>query len=211
MDSQPTGSDHDQSGWTSGGTTLSICAKWVSVVLRSPTPEWRWKVTQCGSSWQSLQDLAALTAGCAVDTKRATNLTPRRGNPQRHGALRRRQSRDGLVGAAQGAGASAWQLASAKGSSGARPRTTSYGSPKRSRSARRRPLRVPRGRRPGRPGRAHRRSSPTAFTTELFRPGLVASADHGRSAVAAGALGADLVRVEFEVGARRPRCAAAST
>jgi hypothetical protein len=36
-------------------------------------------------------------------------------------------------------------------------------------------------------------------TVKGFRPGLVGTADHGRSALAAGRLGADVVRVEFDV------------
>jgi hypothetical protein len=42
-------------------------------------------------------------------------------------------------------------------------------------------------------------SSPTSFATHRYSPGLVASADHSLSAAAAGALGADVVRVEFDI------------
>jgi hypothetical protein len=45
------------------------------------------------------------------------------------------------------------------------------------------------------------RSSATSFVTDRFRPGLVASADHSLSAVAAGTLGADVVRLEFDIAA----------
>jgi hypothetical protein len=44
-------------------------------------------------------------------------------------------------------------------------------------------------------------STAQAFTTRRFSPGLVASADHAASAAAARAVGADVVRVEFDVGA----------
>ena len=42
-------------------------------------------------------------------------------------------------------------------------------------------------------------SSPGSFVTDRFSPGLVSSADHALSALAAGTLGANLVRVEFAI------------
>jgi hypothetical protein len=44
------------------------------------------------------------------------------------------------------------------------------------------------------------RSTPRSFSTKRFSPGLVASADHRLSSLAAASLGADVVRVEFDVG-----------
>lgn len=42
-------------------------------------------------------------------------------------------------------------------------------------------------------------TSPLLSAVKGFRPGLVGTADHGRSAVAASRLGADIVRIEFDV------------
>jgi hypothetical protein len=39
-----------------------------------------------------------------------------------------------------------------------------------------------------------------SFATKRFEPGIVSSADHRLSALAAGSLGADVVRVEFDIG-----------
>ena len=143
---------------------------------------------------------AALTAGCAVDAKRATDITP--SSATLNATVRCDAGSRGTAWWELRKAGSAWQPASPKGT---------FGCPAANRS-----LRVSRdvkGLRAGvryeyrvaadpaaRGGRVLR-SSPTAFTTDLFSPGLVASADHGRSAVAAGALGADLVRVEFAIGA----------
>jgi hypothetical protein len=44
------------------------------------------------------------------------------------------------------------------------------------------------------------RSTARSFSTKRFSPGLVASADHRLSSLAAASLGADVVRVEFDVG-----------
>jgi hypothetical protein len=143
---------------------------------------------------------AALTAGCAVDTTRATNITP--SSATLNATVRCDAGSSGSAWWELRKAGSTWQLASAK---------ATFGCP-----AANRPLRVARNVQGLRAGVRYEyrvaadpatrggpilRSSPTAFTTDLFSPGLVASADHGRSAVAAGALGADLVRVEFDVGA----------
>ncbi len=45
------------------------------------------------------------------------------------------------------------------------------------------------------------RSNATSFASRRFSPGLVSSANHPLSAAAAGALGADIVRIEFDIGA----------
>jgi hypothetical protein len=45
-------------------------------------------------------------------------------------------------------------------------------------------------------------SSTRSLTTDRFDPGLVSSADHGLSAQAAGTVGADVVRLEFDIGTR---------
>jgi hypothetical protein len=42
-------------------------------------------------------------------------------------------------------------------------------------------------------------STAKSFTTDRFDPGLVSSADHSLSALAAGTVGADVVRVEFDI------------
>jgi hypothetical protein len=44
------------------------------------------------------------------------------------------------------------------------------------------------------------RSTARSFSTHRFSPGLVASADHRLSALAAASLGADVVRLEFDIG-----------
>ena len=143
---------------------------------------------------------AALTAGCAVDTERATSISS--SSATLNATVRCEAGSRGTAWWELRKAGSAWQPASAKGT---------FGCPAANRA-----LRVSRtagGLRagvryeyrvaadPGAPGGRILRSSPTAFTTDLFSPGLVASADHGRSALAAGALGADLVRVEFDIGA----------
>jgi hypothetical protein len=51
----------------------------------------------------------------------------------------------------------------------------------------------------GKPDRRPR-TLPLLAPARGFSPGLVASADHQRSAVAAGRLGADVVRIEFDIG-----------
>ncbi len=45
-------------------------------------------------------------------------------------------------------------------------------------------------------------ATPAKVASKHFAPGLVASADHGRSARAARLVGADVVRVEFDIGTR---------
>jgi hypothetical protein len=141
---------------------------------------------------------ATLAAGCAVDTKRPSNVTSTSAtlnasvlcDPGTKGsAWWELREADG-----------AWRLASPKATVACESNRT---------------LRVTRnvnglqaGTRyhyrtaadPGSPGGRVLRSGSTSFTTDLFSPGLVASADHAKSAAAAGALGADLVRVEFEIG-----------
>jgi hypothetical protein len=139
-----------------------------------------------------------LTAGCAVDTKRATNVTST--SATLNASVRcDAGSRGSAWWELRKAGA-AWQVSGPKGT---------FGCPAPGRT-----LRVSKyvnGLRPGvgyeyrlvadpnGPGGRTVGSSSTAFRTPLFSPGLVASADHGRSAVAGGALGADLMRVEFDI------------
>jgi hypothetical protein len=142
--------------------------------------------------------LLVLTAGCAVDTKRATNVTST--SATLNASVRCDAGSRGTAWWELRKAGGAWQVSGPKGT---------FGCPAPDRA-----LRVSKqvnGLRPGvryeyrlvadpnaRGGRTFG-SSGTAFRTQLFSPGLVASADHGRSAVAAGALGADLVRVEFDI------------
>jgi hypothetical protein len=142
--------------------------------------------------------LLVLTAGCAVDTKRPTDVT------STSATLNASVRCD-----AGSRGTSWWELRKAGGTWQVSGPKGTFGCPAPDRT-----LSVSKqvnGLRPGvryeyrlvadpnpRGGRTFG-SSGTAFRTQLFSPGLVASADHGRSAVAAGALGADLVRVEFDI------------
>ncbi|MEA2418379.1 MAG: hypothetical protein QOE60_585 [Thermoleophilaceae bacterium] len=143
---------------------------------------------------------ALLTAGCAVDTKQATNITS--ASATLNAAVRcDAGSRATAWWELRKAGA-AWQVVGTKGT---------FACPTSDQT-----LRVSRdvkGLRAGvrydyrlvadpdsRGGRIVH-SDDSSFTTDRFSPGLVASADHGRSALAAGALGANLVRVEFDIGA----------
>ncbi len=142
--------------------------------------------------------LLVLTAGCAVDTKRATNVTST--SATLNASVRCDAGSRGTAWWELREAGSAWQVSGAKGT---------FGCPAPDRT-----LHVSKqvtGLRPGAryeyrlvadpngPGGRTFGSSGTAFRTSLFSPGLVASADHGRSAVAAGSLGADLVRVEFDI------------
>jgi hypothetical protein len=148
-----------------------------------------------------LATLSALTAGCGADTKRATNVTSSSATlnaevecaPGTHGTawweLRE-------------AGAPGWRLADGRGTfscPGAGMRSVRISKPVAGLQAGvRYEYRL--GADPAPDGGRVLHSSATSFTTDRFRPGLVASADHPLSAAAARALGADVVRLEFDVG-----------
>ena len=57
-------------------------------------------------------------------------------------------------------------------------------------------------RRPWRPRSSRAAIRISADAKQRFTPGLVATANHARSAAAADRLGAPIVRVEFDIGAR---------
>jgi hypothetical protein len=143
---------------------------------------------------------AVLTAGCAVDTKHATNITP--SSATLNATVQCDAGSRGTAWWELRKAGSAWQPASAKATvecpAADQPLRVSH-DVKGLRAGVSYEYRVAAD--PAAPGGRILGSSPTAFTTDLFSPGLVASADHGRSAAAAGALGADLVRVEFDIGA----------
>jgi len=143
---------------------------------------------------------AALTAGCAVDTKRATNITP--SSATLNATVRCDAGSRASAWWELRKPGSAWQAASARATvecPAADQLLRLSHDVKGLRAGVRYEYRVAAD--PAAPGGRILDSSPVAFTTDLFSPGLVASADHGRSAAAAGALGADLVRVEFDIGA----------
>jgi hypothetical protein len=139
-----------------------------------------------------------LTAGCAVETKRATNVTST--SATLNATVRCDAGSRGTAWWELREAGSAWRASGGKG-------TLGCPTPDRTLTV----SRDVKGLRPGTryeyrlaadpdgPAGPTLASSGSAFTTPLFSPGLVASADHGRSALAAGALGAELVRVEFDI------------
>jgi hypothetical protein len=142
---------------------------------------------------------AVLTAGCAVDTQQATNVSS--SSATLNAAVRCDEGSRGTAWWELRKAGSAWQVLDPKGSfvCPASDRTLRISRQvKGLRAGVRYDYRLVGD--PGSSGGRSFASDQTSFTTRRFSPGLVASADHGRSAAAAGALGADLVRVEFEIG-----------
>lgn len=143
---------------------------------------------------------AVFTAGCAVDTKRATNVTST--SATLNAAVSCDAGTSGTAWWELRKAGSAWQVMGIKGA---------FVCPTSDRT-----LRFSREAKGLRAGSRYDyrlvaaaaggtyRSSDSSFETERFSPGLVASADHARSATAAGTLGADVVRVEFDIGASAP-------
>jgi hypothetical protein len=162
--------------------------------------------------------LAGLAGGCSVETKRATDVTA-------HGATLKAKMRCGIGDRGRAHGRLWWQLRQSGGSA-----WRAVSRKRRFACTRlRKQIKVARrvtGLQPGReyqfrlavdPRRRGGRifySGVRRFSTagapaprqlllapvRGFTPGLVGSADHQASAIAAGRLGADIVRIEFDVG-----------
>ena len=147
-----------------------------------------------------LAALAALAAGCGADTKRATNVTSSSATLNAEVSCA-----SGTRGTAwwelRKAGTSAWKAVGASAFACPNAELHSIGISKDVAGLRagvRYDYRLAAD--PAPDGGRIFHSSDTSFATERFHPGLVASADHPLSAVAAGVLGADVVRVEFDIG-----------
>ena len=145
--------------------------------------------------------LAVLTTGCAVQATRATNVTT--SSATLNANVR---CKPGTIGQAwwelrQSGGA--WKAIGSKSAVGcpAADRTFAISRTVGALSAGTRyEYRV--AAQPGRGGPAvfsNASSFATAGAADRFSPGLVSSADHGLSARAAGVLGSDHVRVEFDI------------
>jgi len=144
--------------------------------------------------------LVVLTAGCTVDTKRATNLTS--SSATLNAAVRCDAGTHGTAWWELRKSGGAWKVAGSKGNFSCpvadhtlRISKTVGGL----RAGVRYDYRLVADAAPA--GGSVLYSSQTSFVTDRFSPGLVASADHPHSAVAAESLGANLVRIEFDVGA----------
>jgi hypothetical protein len=143
--------------------------------------------------------LAVLTAGCSVDTRRATNLTS--SSATLNAVVRCDANSRGTAWWEMRKSGGAWHLAGAQGSFVCPATTHALHVSKNVAGLHagvRYDFRLAAD--PGARGGRLLYSSPTSFVTDRFSPGLVSSADHGRSALAAGSLGANLVRVEFDIG-----------
>ncbi|MBA3260903.1 MAG: hypothetical protein H0T69_00200 [Thermoleophilaceae bacterium] len=145
--------------------------------------------------------LAVLTAGCAADTKRATNVTS--SSATLNAEVRCDPGSQGTAWwELREAGAATWRLTGANSPFSCPD--TDLGTVRISKHVD--------GLRPGvrydyrlaaNPAPTGGRvfySEQASFSTQRFSPGLVASADHALSAAAAGELGAEVVRVEFDIG-----------
>jgi len=144
--------------------------------------------------------LTVVVTGCAVDTKRATNVTS--SSATLNAAVRCDSGSHGTAWWELRKSGAAWQVSGTK---------ASFSCPATDHT-----LRISKsvlGLRagvsyeyrlaadPGAAGGPVLHSDQTSFSTGRFSPGLVASGDHALSATAAGSLGANLVRVEFDIGA----------
>jgi len=144
--------------------------------------------------------LALLATGCSVDTKRATNVTS--SSATLGGEVDCSFEGAGVIWfELRESGSSAWQLASGKRDvsceRGDRGTIGFSNNVKGLRAGVQYDYRLGAARSGGGPA-LH--TTPARFTTRRFDPGLNASADHSLSALAAGSLGADVVRVAFEIG-----------
>jgi hypothetical protein len=139
-----------------------------------------------------------LTAGCAVDAKRATNVAST--SATLNATVRCDAGSRGSAWWELRKAGSAWRVSGSKGTFTCPASNRAFGVSKQVQGLRpgvRYEYRLVGS--PAGPGGRALATAASAFTTPLFSPGLVASADHGRSAVAAGSLGAELVRVEFDI------------
>jgi hypothetical protein len=140
------------------------------------------------------------TAGCSVDTRQATNLT--NSSATLNAVVRCDANSRGTAWWEMRKSGGAWRLAASHGSFVCPATTHTLRVSKNVdglRAGVRYDFRL--GADPGSAGGPLVYSSPGSFVTDRFSPGLVSSADHPRSAIAAGSLGANLVRVEFDVNA----------
>jgi hypothetical protein len=147
----------------------------------------------------ALLALAVLVAGCAADTKRATDVTSSSATLNAEVDCKR-----GSHGTAwwelRKSGGSTWQVSGAKAAFACPDGRQAIEVSKKVEGLRagvRYDYRLAAD--PAPAGGTVFHSSLTSFTTRRFRAGLVASADHSLSAAAAGTLGADVVRVEFDI------------
>jgi hypothetical protein len=162
--------------------------------------------------------LAAVAGGCKVETKRATNVTADAATLKakvRCGARANARLRGRVWWQLRQSGTPAWKAVSRKRRFACAKRRKRIGVAKRVTGLQ--PgveyqfrLAVDPKRRGGRifysPVRRFSTQAPAPRQVVLpaargFSPGLVASAGHDQSATAAGRLGADVVRLEFDVGA----------
>jgi hypothetical protein len=142
--------------------------------------------------------LAVLTTGCSVDTRNATNLTP--SSATLNAVVRCDANSRGTAWWELRKTGGAWQLAGSQGSFVC-PATTHALRVSKDVAGLRAGVRYEfrLGADPGAKGGRLLYSSTGSFVTDRFSPGLVSSADHALSALAAGSLGANLVRVEFDI------------
>ena len=143
--------------------------------------------------------LVVLATGCAVDTRQATNVTST--SATLNAAVRCDTGTHATAWWELREAGAAWRVVDAKGSYACTVQDQTLRVSKRVdglRAGVRYDYRL--GADPASPGGRVVYSDPASFTTDNFSPGLVASADHQRSAAAAGTLGAGLVRVEFDIG-----------
>ena len=142
--------------------------------------------------------VAVLTTGCSVDTRRATNLTS--SSATLNAVVHCDANSRGTAWWEMRKSGAAWQLAGSQGSFVC-PATTHALQVSKNLAGLRAGVRYDfrLGADPGARGGRVLYSSPGSFVTERFSPGIVSSADHALSALAAGTLGANLVRVEFDI------------
>jgi hypothetical protein len=142
--------------------------------------------------------LAVLTTGCSVDTGRATDLTT--SSATLNAEVSCDANSTGTAWWELRKSGEAWQLAGSHGSFVC-PATTHALHVSKSvgglRAGTRYDFRLAAD--PGAKDGRVLYSSPSSFVTDRFSPGIVSSADHALSAMAAGTLGANLVRVEFDI------------
>ena len=146
--------------------------------------------------------LAVLTTGCAVQATRATNVTAT--SATLNAKVRCKPGTTGQAWWELRQSGGAWKVVGAKSSLGcpAANRTFAISRTVGSLSAGTKyEYRVAAEPRPGGPAAFSNASSfATPAAADRFSPGLVSSADHSLSARAAGLLGSDHVRVEFDIG-----------
>jgi hypothetical protein len=143
---------------------------------------------------------AVVTAGCAVDTRRATNVTS--SSATLNAAVRCDSGSRGTAWWELRRAGGSWQVSGSRGSFACPATDHTLRISKQLQGLRagaRYDYRLAAD--PAPSGGPLVYSSATSFATQRFSPGLVASADHSLSAAAAGTLGAEVVRVEFDIGA----------